>query len=622
MLSETRKVWQQISVWGKRYSVGVVLGLLAVALVALAERLEYRVGHWLEVVVYLGLGVGLGLWLSRWRRVWRAREEHWQQRAHLAERQVVETHQHLSQIFRLSHKLADAVTEEEVIDLTLRLAVDTLGLPGAAFVPLDDRGRPLAARVQAQQPLPGLDAWAEHLASPEVRQACASCRAGQGRGVTCPVLVQSPFRQFNPEVQALCWPVRRGWRELGMLVLCLEEGRRLSEEQQALIRLAIEETGVALEGVRARRRELQALADFPLLARRPDWGERLPALLEQVARALEAECAYLLWQDAQGRRHTWAWQAEEQAPLHRFLETVALGVMQSGQPIVIGDVRSDPPSRPGSHAVLAVPMLGAEGQTVGALAVLRTRRAFQPRQTVVLRTMAAQLALLLQAGPDFAQRMHWLLEERRRLAREIHDGLAQTLGYLKLRAAQMGQWLRRGDYERLQHEWEAFYRTLGDAYKEVRQAIDGLRINPLEHDLNGWLNTVAQSFHEQTGIAVEIVADEAVRLPPEWQVQLIRVLQEALSNVWKHAQAQQVWIRLYRQHGDVMLEIEDDGQGFEYDAVPLVAHHGLEGMRERVELLGGDFQVRSRPGEGTLVRVQLPDPVEQVGRTPPKEELS
>jgi signal transduction histidine kinase len=100
--------------------------------------------------------------------------------------------------------------------------------------------------------------------------------------------------------------------------------------------------------------------------------------------------------------------------------------------------------------------------------------------------------------------------------------------------------------------------------------------------------------------------DEKSDLAPEVQAQLIRIVQEALSNTRKHAEAQQVWVSCHTVSGELVLEIRDDGRGFSPEDVPGPSRHGMRGMRERAELIGAEFQVISRPQEGTTVRLRLP----------------
>jgi len=92
-------------------------------------------------------------------------------------------------------------------------------------------------------------------------------------------------------------------------------------------------------------------------------------------------------------------------------------------------------------------------------------------------------------------------------------------------------------------------------------------------------------------------------------VQLIRIIQEALSNVRKHADASQAWVD-YRQAGqDFLVEIRDDGRGFHPDELPGVSRYGLQGMGERSDLIGAEFQIISAPEEGTIIKVQVPIPM-------------
>ena len=198
-----------------------------------------------------------------------------------------------------------------------------------------------------------------------------------------------------------------------------------------------------------------------------------------------------------------------------------------------------------------------------------------------------------------------MIQERIRLAREIHDGLAQTLGFLKLQTSQMGNYLNRGETERLRQALQLCYTTLSDAYQDARLAIDGLRINSSEQGLRGWLEQTVVEFQELTDTKVLLDQVDAPNdLPPEIHAQLIRIVQEALNNVRKHAQANQVQVSFRQMGEDLWLEISDDG--FSPLDVPELSRYGLRGMRERAELLGADFQVISRPDNGTAIRVRLP----------------
>jgi two-component system, NarL family, nitrate/nitrite sensor histidine kinase NarX len=200
-----------------------------------------------------------------------------------------------------------------------------------------------------------------------------------------------------------------------------------------------------------------------------------------------------------------------------------------------------------------------------------------------------------------------MIEERTRLAREIHDGLAQTLGFLKLKMTQMKNFAEQNDYERVRETIPVCYDTLADAYQEVRQAIDGLRITSDGLGLDGWLRQAVTEFQENSGLVVHISEPiEDANLPAEIHAQLIRIVQEALNNIRRHAMSQQAWVSCREIEGDLILEVRDDGVGFDLDDIPGPSQHGLKGMRERAELMGADFQIISRPAQGAVVSVRLP----------------
>jgi two-component system nitrate/nitrite sensor histidine kinase NarX len=201
------------------------------------------------------------------------------------------------------------------------------------------------------------------------------------------------------------------------------------------------------------------------------------------------------------------------------------------------------------------------------------------------------------------------MDERNRLSREIHDGLAQTIGFLKLQVAQMFNYLDRQELSQLEKMLNSSYEALSSAYLDARLAIDGLRITPdgpKGHELKGWLTQTIEDFSEQD-FSIDMRLDElSFKLPVEVHAQLIRIVQEGLSNVRKHSQASQVWITMFQKPKDLVLEIRDNGIGFAADDIPKPSRFGLRGMRERAELMGADFQVASQPGEGTVIRVRLP----------------
>jgi signal transduction histidine kinase len=199
-----------------------------------------------------------------------------------------------------------------------------------------------------------------------------------------------------------------------------------------------------------------------------------------------------------------------------------------------------------------------------------------------------------------------VLDERSRLAREIHDGLAQTLAFLKLEAGRMQTYVSKGELNAVTRTLQACYQTLSDAYLDARQAIDNLRRVP-DEALGDWLRTTASDFQALTDMTVDVSnVHLEYEFPSNVKVQLIRIVQEALTNVRKHAQASTVAISAVEKEGETILEVSDDGRGFSPEGTQPASQYGLRSMRERAESIEADFQVISAPRAGTTVRLRIP----------------
>jgi two-component system nitrate/nitrite sensor histidine kinase NarX len=148
-------------------------------------------------------------------------------------------------------------------------------------------------------------------------------------------------------------------------------------------------------------------------------------------------------------------------------------------------------------------------------------------------------------------------------------------------------------------------RTVGDAYLDAREAIENLRRVPAGR-LDAWLAQMAEDFEALTNLPVELDVHLNLEFPLELQVQMIRIVQEALTNVRKHAQASRVWLRAREEGQEALIEVADNGLGFSSTDSITAARYGLRGMRERAESIGADFQVTSCPKGGTTVRLQVP----------------
>ncbi|MEJ2599299.1 MAG: GAF domain-containing protein [Anaerolineales bacterium] len=537
-----------------------------------------------------------------------------QQRVDESEEQVKRAAQRLQAIFRISQKFVDASDETEIIELMLQISVDLAQASGAAYVPLDEHGQPLASVQRGELPSPEIGDWLEYLANPAVRARCKTCEThssskkrlqdAQPSGSVCP-LMSGPFFEA---IDLYCFPLRRGEHEFGMLNLFLPDTAHLDADDHAFLRAMIDETALALEGMRLRRRELLSLRQMQAVRQKTDWVGLVHRLVEDVYETLESDFGLAIIRDPDGSlTHVTLGDYPQHA--HAFVDGVVQGVLASGEPVMVGDVTGEATGAPGIRSLMVAPLMTSSGERLGALLVGNSHdMGFYPRQFSLLQTIASQVALTVQNAALMTELEYQaVITERTRLAREIHDGMAQTLGFLKLQAAQMQNYLERNEFLRLRQGIDLCYATLSEAYQDARQSIDGLRISPKDSDLSSWLEQTVAEFEEVSGIAVDLeIEPMEVELPSEIQAQLIRIVQEALSNVRKHADADQVCITWHKIGDELCLEVSDNGKGFAPEDVPRHSRHGLRGMRERSELIAANFQVVSRPGGGTMLRVCLP----------------
>jgi signal transduction histidine kinase len=208
--------------------------------------------------------------------------------------------------------------------------------------------------------------------------------------------------------------------------------------------------------------------------------------------------------------------------------------------------------------------------------------------------------------------MNAVMQERERLSRDLHDGVAQLVAHLLLRLDTIKELVEADRPREAEAELERLHGVADEIYEDIGESIAGLRTNVTERGLVRALQDYVDQFEERHQLPTSLRTDDAAdQLPPLAALQLFRLVQEALTNVRKHARAHEVTVTLMSDgSGHLKVVIADDGQGFtpgsqrNGTARPL----GLTSMRERVEALGGTFQVNSQPGAGTHVTATIPMP--------------
>jgi two-component system nitrate/nitrite sensor histidine kinase NarX len=266
------------------------------------------------------------------------------------------------------------------------------------------------------------------------------------------------------------------------------------------------------------------------------------------------------------------------------------------------------------EASMHVP-LTSPGLNLGELWVTRAPGApFNPRDRAFLQTLGELAAIAItSARMSDSERQGAILAERERIAREMHDSMAQVLGVLHFRLRALETSVEHLEAPGVVTGLAELADLAEEAYRDVRESILGLRESSrAERGLFDSLRAYLEKYGHQSGIRATLESDfeEEPRLSPGAEVQIIRVIQEALTNVRKHAVASRAVVRVSCEDGAVSFEIEDDGRGFDLPRILLDrdSRFGLQTMRERMELIGGTLTVDSAPGRGTRLVARVPGP--------------
>lgn len=515
----------------------------------------------------------------------------------------------LDGMIKLNELLIDAQSEDQLVEKALEIISDVVGSSGASFVPYDEWGQPLRSYIYGAFPTPVLTPWTNHLHSPAVRHRCQTCISLQGDSLSeCPLL-NAPFTDI---VRINCLPLKRNNRTVGVVNLYLQKDQEISQELNEYLLVMLNEMALALEITRLRNQELTTLRQLQLANSRP---EELSSIVEKLVGGLSevldfhqyravfrpAEPAFSGFEFSSGD-DPWVNSTEANA----LLLDLAQQRFASDSPAQIRRL-------PDGNGMLMLTFELPEGTIIGA--ALMTGAPFTeltPRQTALIETVTTQAALMVENERrrlDTEYRI--VMQERIRLAREIHDSLAQTLSYLKLTSAQMQSQLAQGDLNRLAQSLQHSHEAISEAYLETRQAIDNLRLTP-QQDVVLWLKQVAHNFEQANGIKVNLAVPGGLpRISLEIQAQLVRIVQEALSNIRKHSKASTVWINVREWNQNLVVDLSDDGIGFSADEIPEFSRHGLRGMRERSELIGAEFQIASQADHGTTIHIEIPVSVQE-----------
>jgi nitrate/nitrite-specific signal transduction histidine kinase len=391
----------------------------------------------------------------------------------------------LDALYELNQALLSADSQDGIIQPVLEIALGFTPAIGVSFLPLNERGHPLAAisKDRSTDPL-DLETWSQYLAASSIQSQCKICGKEHPLSGICPLL-RTPFSE---SIDLFCLHFKRDQRKFGVLNIYLPKGERIDQQNRALLQAAADAATLALESERLRKKERWFLSQLD--------------------------------NDSQ-ENHT--------LPNHQA-----------------------------------------------------------------------------------ALRVKTILEERSRLAREIHDGLAQILGYVKLQLALLQNAIHSEDQPRILELLHSSYQATSEAYLDAREAIDDLHLDPMDGDFSSWLSQTTTEFEGNYGIPVHIQGlNPGIRFSSQIFIQLVRIIQEALSNIRKHAHTQEVSLSFQQGPDGTTLQIQDYGIGFDLQQQLDSNQHGLRSMHERARSIGVQLNLNSIPGQGTTIQIHLPSSIEK-----------
>ena len=407
-------------------------------------------------------------------------------------------------------------------------------------------------------------------------------------------------------------------------------GRDFTEEDEELVTLLATQAAIAIENVRLYEavtqwsQRLEALNEVGnALATETDLGALLDLVARRLRELLDARLVLVLLPEGRDLLRIAAAAGVDAEGLvgtkldrHGSKSGRVLAARRSERvDAVLDDPEVDQVTtrRFGARTGLWVPLL-VRGREIGVLAahdkLSAESRRFGDDDLRLAETYASRAAVAVdlseRVARDSLRRVVAAQElERRRLARELHDETGQALTSILLGLRSLEEFV---DGEEEREAVRSIRQLAVDTLQDVRRLAVELRPKALDDfGLVAAVERLTETFREQTGIAVDFVAGLGEeQVPGEAATALYRIVQEALTNVVKHAHARGVSILLTRKNDRVALVIEDDGRGFDPDRP--AEGFGLQGMRERVELLGGTLLVETAEGAGTTLAVEVPLP--------------
>jgi nitrate/nitrite-specific signal transduction histidine kinase len=577
---------------------------------------------WLQLLIYTLTG-SLAAWLGlTWIADAAAQRFETESQLRQAYADLEQNHEKLLALHNLGERVASADDQHAILEIAARAPLELTAARASTVITFDEARDRLKLDMAWGLSENYLQALRNQLEIGIPAGRCQHCTGLKAHSESdCPLFrgLQSTARDEG--IQSLiCMPFTHDEERIGIISAYFPSADGPPEDQVRLLNILGRVIATALENLRARARELETVHALDRATNGSLLLDESPALDQMAAQVLQIAVSgwdaqvggLLLWE---AETQTWdcitslGFEVDSADPCFSVALEMAQQAYQANHPVIRSGLGEATPAELRSMA--AVPLI-IEGQTLGALFLgAWRRRAINEDQTELLNTIAHQIALAIRNAQLYTQLGHLaVLKERYRLSREFHDGLAQTLGYLGFQADRVENLVADDESDEAIAEIHELRQTIRAAYADVREAIDGLRLSVEDPgQIAMRLESYTAAYARQTGINTEFRSEPPeLEIDPGTALQILRIAQEALTNVRKHAQASQVWVHLQEEQGLLQITIRDDGRGFPIELDADRAHHsyGLTTMRERAEGLGGTLTIATSPEKGTHITVEIP----------------
>lgn len=371
--------------------------------------------------------------------------------------------------------------------------------------------------------------------------------------------------------------------------------------------------------IEAQRARLEALYEVSAFLARANTIEELSrGFSQRVREVMSADAVAVRWSDEANQRYLMLASDAFPQEMHDEERSLIAGACACGNLMPDARTRVIPIhahdaaplrhcAKVGYESLVSVPVRLQQRLLGEVNLFFRQKVMLNADETELLDALASHLASALEGLRAAAlEREAAVGEERAMLARELHDSIAQSLSFLKIQAQLLRGAIERQQPQQIAATLNELDEGLRESIGDVRELLVHFRTRTNQDDIQAALLQTLQKFEHQTGIPTRLqVQGDGLQLPADVQVQVLHVLQEALSNVRKHANATHVSLDVHKgPHWRFV--VRDNGQGFEVEASRGETHVGTRIMRERAERIGASVGIESTPGRGTAVTLELP----------------